>query len=196
MRIAILGGSFNPPHLAHIFMAESVLNMLDYDKVILIPAKNPPHKKLQGNATNEDRLAMLKLVTANKPHFILDDFEIRDEQHEYSYTVNTLAYLYDKYSLTNERIGLIIGADLIPDFHKWHKVNSIVAMSDIIAIARGEASNLDASVIAKYSIKVLEVPKSDASSTIVRSRVQSGLSIDDLVSDSVRDYILEHKLYL
>ena len=196
MRIAILGGSFNPPHLTHIFMAESVLTMLDYEKVILIPAKNPPHKKLQGNATNEDRLAMLKLATENKTHFILDDFEIRDEKHECSYTINTLVYLYEKYSLNNEHIGLIIGADLIPDFHKWHKVNSIVAMSDVIAIARGDESNLDSNIIAKYSIKVLEVPKSDASSTIVRSRVQAGLSIDNLVPDSVRDYILEHKLYV
>jgi len=196
MRVAILGGSFNPPHLAHVFMAESVLNMLYYDKVILVPAKNPPHKKLQGNASNEDRLAMLKLATAGNPHFLLDDFEIRDEEHEYSYTVNTIQYLYRKYDEIEGRIGLIIGADLIQGFHKWHKVDTILAMSDVIAIGRGEANNLDPTVIAKYNMKVLDMAKSDTSSTIVRSRVQAGLSIKGLVCDGVRDYILLHGLYV
>lgn len=196
MRVAVLGGSFNPPHLAHIFMAESVLSMLHYDKVILVPAKKPPHKKLLGNASNEDRLAMLKLAIRNKPHFLLDDFEIKDTEHDYSYTVNTIQYLYSMCKEIEGRIGLIIGADLIQGFHKWHKVDTIVDMADVIAVGRGEANNLDPTVIAKYGIKVLELAKQDTSSTIVRSRVQAGLSIKGLVCDDVRGYILEHGLYV
>lgn len=196
MKVAILGGSFNPPHSAHLFIAESVLSILEYDKVIFIPAKKPAHKQLQGNASNEDRLNMTKLLIEHNSSFTVDDFEIKDETSSYSYTVNTLEYLYQKYDDIEGRIGLIIGADLIPDFQKWNKADTILKMSNIIAIGRGSDDNLDPHIIAKYNMKVLEVMKCDTSSTMIREHVSNGFKISHLVCDKVNDYIVEHRLYI
>lgn len=169
MRIAILGGTFDPPHLGHLILADTVITNCDYDKVIFIPTKIPPHKNISGEASNEDRLNMLKLSILNDERFLLDEYELNNEG--VSYTINTLDYLYKNYDIEG-KIGLIIGADLVKDFDKWREPERIAAISDITVVNREDDENLYKANIDKYNIKIIMAPRIDISSSLIRNRIK------------------------
>ncbi|WP_258075207.1 nicotinate-nicotinamide nucleotide adenylyltransferase [Brachyspira murdochii] len=102
MKIAILGGSFDPPHIGHLILADTVMTNCNYDKVIFIPAKTPPHKNISGKVSNDDRLNMLKLSIENDERFLLDEYELNNEG--VSYTINTLNYLYKNYDIEKKSV--------------------------------------------------------------------------------------------
>ncbi len=196
MKIAILGGTFNPPHVGHLMIADTVASALNYDKVIFIPTKKPPHKNACNLASSEDRINMLKLATQNDDRFEVEDFEIKDEVNELSYTINTLKYLYKKYEgIVEGKMGLIIGADLLADFPKWNSVEVIAHISDIIVLNREGDNNLVESVISKYKMKVLKMNRVDLSSSIIRDNIENGVSIRYRVNDLVYEYIKQKRLY-
>ncbi len=194
MKIAILGGTFDPPHLGHLILADTVITNCNYDNVIFIPAKIPPHKTISGEASNEDRLNMLKLSIENDERFLLDEYELNNDS--VSYTINTLNYLYDNYKNIEGKIGLIIGADLIKDFHKWREPERISEIADIIVVNREDNDNLYRENIEKYNIKVIMAPRIDISSSLIRNRIKEKKGFKYFVTKKVYDYIIERKLYL
>lgn len=197
MKVAILGGTFNPPHIGHLMIADTVSSALNYDKVLFIPTKKPPHKNAYNLASSVDRINMLALSTKNDDRFEVDDFEIKDETSEFSYTINTLKYLYKKYEgLIEGKLGFIIGADLLADFHKWNSVDMIADISDIIVLNRENDNNLVESIISKYKMRVLKINRVDLSSSIIRDNIKNGISIRYRVSDLVYEYIKENELYI
>ncbi|PTY40325.1 nicotinate (nicotinamide) nucleotide adenylyltransferase [Brachyspira hampsonii] len=193
MRIAILGGTFDPPHLGHLILADTVITNCDYDKVIFIPTKIPPHKNISGEASNEDRLNMLKLSILNDERFLLDEYELNNEG--VSYTINTLDYLYKNYDIEG-KIGLIIGADLVKDFDKWREPERIAAISDITVVNREDDENLYKANIDKYNIKIIMAPRIDISSSLIRNRIKEKKGFRYFVAEKVYDYIVSKKLYL
>ncbi|KLI51484.1 nicotinate-nucleotide adenylyltransferase [Brachyspira hyodysenteriae] len=193
MRIAILGGTFDPPHLGHLILADTVITNCDYDKVIFIPAKIPPHKNISGEASNEDRLNMLKLSIENDERFLLDEYELNNDG--VSYTINTLNYLYKNYDIEG-KIGLIIGADLVKDFDKWREPEKISAISNITVVNREDDNNLYKENIDKYNIKVIMAPRIDISSSLIRNRIKEKKGFRYFVKEKVYDYILSKNLYL
>ncbi|WP_300369631.1 nicotinate (nicotinamide) nucleotide adenylyltransferase [Brachyspira sp.] len=195
MKIAILGGTFDPPHLGHLILADTVITNCNYDSVIFIPAKIPPHKNISGEASNQDRLNMLKLSIEHDERFLLDEYELNNDK--ISYTINTLNYLYKNYKNDIEgKIGLIIGADLIKDFHKWREAEKISEIADIIVVNREDNDNLYKENINKYNIKVIMAPRIDISSSIIRKRIKEEKGFRYFVVKKVYDYIIEKKLYL
>ncbi|TVL79582.1 nicotinate (nicotinamide) nucleotide adenylyltransferase [Brachyspira hyodysenteriae] len=193
MRIAILGGTFDPPHLGHLILADTVITNCDYDKVIFIPAKIPPHKNISGEASNEDRLNMLKLSIENDERFLLDEYELNNDG--VSYTINTLNYLYKNYDIEG-KIGLIIGADLVKDFNKWREPEKISEISNITVVNREDDNNLYKENIDKYNIKVIMAPRIDISSSLIRNRIKEKKGFRYFVKEKVYDYILSKNLYL
>ncbi|CRF32840.1 nicotinate-nucleotide adenylyltransferase [Brachyspira suanatina] len=193
MRIAILGGTFDPPHLGHLILADTVITNCDYDKVIFIPAKIPPHKNISGEVSNEDRLNMLKLSIENDGRFLLDEYELNNDG--VSYTINTLNYLYKNYDIEG-KIGLIIGADLVKDFDKWREPEKIAEISNITVVNREEDKNLYKENIDKYNIKVIMAPRIDISSSLIRNRIKEKKGFRYFVKEKVYDYIVSKKLYL
>ncbi|ACN83101.1 nicotinate (nicotinamide) nucleotide adenylyltransferase [Brachyspira hyodysenteriae] len=193
MRIAILGGTFDPPHLGHLILADTVITNCDYDKVIFIPAKIPPHKNISGEASNEDRLNMLKLSIENDERFLLDEYELNNDG--VSYTINTLNYLYKNYDIEG-KIGLIIGADLVKDFDKWREPEKISEISNITVVNREDDNNLYKENIDKYNIKVIMAPRIDISSSLIRNRIKEKKGFRYFVKEKVYDYILSKNLYL
>ncbi|TVL79971.1 nicotinate (nicotinamide) nucleotide adenylyltransferase [Brachyspira hyodysenteriae] len=193
MRIAILGGTFDPPHLGHLILADTVITNCNYDKVIFIPAKIPPHKNISGEASNEDRLNMLKLSIENDERFLLDEYELNNDG--VSYTINTLNYLYKNYDIEG-KIGLIIGADLVKDFDKWREPERIAEISDITVVNREDDNNLYKENIDKYNIKVIMAPRIDISSSLIRNRIKEKKGFRYFVKEKVYDYILSKNLYL
>ena len=192
MKIAILGGTFDPPHLGHLILAETVLKELNYDKVLFIPSKIPPHKNISGEVSDEDRLNMLKLSIEDDKRFSFDDYELKSEG--ISYSIKTLNYLYQNYNIDG-KIALIIGADLIKNFHKWKEPEKISELANIVAVNREENDNLDKENIEKYNIKIIIAPRIDISSTLIRERIKKNKAFRYFLNNKVYDYIISNKLY-
>ena len=121
-QIGIMGGTFNPVHLAHLSMAEQVRKQLHLDEIWFIPNNTPPHKKIAGNISTKDRCAMLELATHDNPHFHVKLFEIM--RGGTSYMVDTLRYL--KRRAPRNQYYLIMGSDEVNDFENWREPETMI----------------------------------------------------------------------
>ena len=131
MKIAILGGSFNPIHIGHRMLADSVITDLNYDKVLFIPTNLPPHKMLNNAPSAQARFEMVKLACESNPKFVAESCEL--DRGGVSYTYDTLLQVLDKYSSElTEKPALIMGQEVASEFHKWHKHEEIVKISNLI----------------------------------------------------------------
>ncbi|MBO2527541.1 MAG: nicotinate (nicotinamide) nucleotide adenylyltransferase [Clostridiales bacterium] len=136
-RIGIFGGSFNPPHLGHILAVREFKEKLSLDRVLLIPAATPPHKKLTANSPDAShRLAMTKLAAADLPYAEVSDIELRREGA--SYTADTLNELCLRYP--NDEFFLLMGTDMFFSFETWYHPERIAAQA-VIAVAHRSADN-------------------------------------------------------
>lgn len=188
MRTAILGGTFDPVHLGHLFMADEVLARLDYDEIRFVPARIPPHKRRAPAADATHRLDMLRVSLKDRPEFVVDPFEL--EQEGVSYTVNTLRHLIDGGRLTG-RPGLIIGEDLVSGFDRWREADEIERIADLILVRRPGAAPEHFG----RRHMVIENLMLEISSTEIRRRVQAGLPYRYLVQPAAYDHISAHGLY-
>lgn len=196
MKLAILGGTFNPVHTGHLALADDVHVTLGYDRVLLVPANIPPHKELSLGAGTDDRLAMLRLAVCGSDCLGVEDCEI--ERGGLSYTIDTIECLMRTYGETIEgKIGLVIGQDLVEGFHTWHRAAELAVMVDLI-IARRPGDNCSEGTSRAgflYAFTSLENPLLTISSSDVRTAVQGGKSWRYLVPEPVYRYIVEHHLY-
>ena len=193
MKIAMLGGTFDPPHLGHLILADTVITKCNYDKVLFIPAKIPPHKNISGKVSDMDRLNMLKLSVEDDERFIIDEYELNNDS--VSYTIKTLNHIYNNYDIQG-KVGLIIGADLIKDFHKWKEPEKIAEISDITVVNRENDNNLYKENIEKYNIKIIMAPRIDISSSLIRERIKEKKGFRYFVNKKVYNYIKENNLYI
>lgn len=135
MKIAVLGGSFNPIHIGHLALADEVCTSLFYDKVIFVPSLNSPHKEMNCALPAKERLKMVKLACKNDSRFIVEDCEIL--RGGVSYTYQTLEFLEKKYkNLLSEKFGLILGSDLFSGFHLWKNAEEISKKANLILAKR------------------------------------------------------------
>ena len=169
MRLAILGGSFNPMHLGHLFLADTVLSALHYDRVVLVPACKSPFKLSAAGMEDSarDRLEMIAASIAGDPRLTVDACEIRREG--VSYTVDTVADIIRRYA-PDGKPGLIIGDDLAADFPQWRNSEEILAMADII-IARRTSANV-ASM--PYPCTQITNDVMEVSSAMIREKIAAG----------------------
>lgn len=216
MKIAILGGSFNPLHIGHAMLAETIVQELHYDKVLFVPTGIPPHKEIHNGATTQHRLQMVKVFCESypKPCFELEPCEI--EREGVSYTCDTLEFIVQKYKNQIEgKPALLMGQELAAEFYKWKNVERIVELSDIIIVPRypdcygaaDSVQNMPKGMYRgdfkskfdpenfKYPYKMLDIPMVTVSSTEVRARVGAGKSFRYLVPQAVFDYIEKEGLY-
>jgi len=199
MKIAILGGAYDPPHLGHIIVAEQVLEIMKLDEVWLMPVYSHPFQKSLSPTSH--RLAMTKLVETEK--IKASDLEIK--RNDTSYTIDTLGFLTKE--RPSDTFYWCIGSDTLDEFHKWKDWEKLIRDFRIIVYPRGsglmnlrlhvkEVFKLDA---IPENITVLdqeEVIVTNISSTLVRDRVTSNLSIKYIVPDTIEKYINTNKLYI
>jgi nicotinate-nucleotide adenylyltransferase len=190
VKIAVLGGSFNPIHLGHLFLADTVLSEYRYDRVVLVPAYRSPFKLtasgMEGGA--RDRMEMVSASIAGDPRFTVDDCEVRREG--ISYTVDTIADIIRRY-VPEGKPGLIIGDDLAEDFPKWHKSDEILGLADIIIARRVQQGKLTIPYPCTYIANNIM----DISSNLVREKIQAGEAWRSLVPAAARVIIEERGLY-
>ncbi|MDR3283611.1 MAG: nicotinate (nicotinamide) nucleotide adenylyltransferase [Treponema sp.] len=190
-KIAMLGGSFNPPHIGHLFLADEVMRQLGYDKVLFVPARLHPFKGEPVGAGPEDRLAMLKPAVEDNPGFEIEVCEL--EREETSYTFDTVTLLEQKYRGELEgKIGLIIGDDLAADFDKWYRAEELPDRADIILARRMAGSG---NILFPWRHISLDNALLPVSSSDIRERIAGGRSWRYLVSPAVFRYIIQRKLY-
>lgn len=191
MNIGIFGGAFNPPHIGHLIVLESVLDQLPLDKVLLIPSAQPPNKRDGSLAPAAARLEMTRLAIQGCEGYEVSDLEIR--RGGISYTVDTVAALAGLYPSAS--ISLIIGGDNLLEFQTWKSPDEILARADLIVMNRPGFSPRDSRSEYLRKARMLNVPQIGISSTDVRRRVKLGRSIRFLVPPPVEQYILQRGLY-
>lgn len=196
MNLAILGGSFNPLHIGHLYLADLVLQSFGYDRVILVPAFKSPFKLDAAPASPRDRLDMLASSIPGDPRLAFDDCEIRREG--VSYTIDTVKDIIARYR-PGGKIGLILGDDLASTFNKWKNPEELAELSDIIIARRlKEAPNCVSPVEAgafPYPHRVLNNEIMDVSSRELRERIARGEAWRYLVPPGARHIIEERGLY-
>ncbi len=192
MNIGLFGGSFNPPHLAHLIVAETVREAFRLDQVWWIPACRPPHKAEDTLVSAEHRLEMTRRATQGHPAFVVSDVEVRRAGDSYTVdTVRALQTVHPEYAFS-----LLLGGDSLRDFGSWRQPEEIVARVPLIVYLRPGAADI---VVAPYlagRVRFAEAPLLAISGTEIRARLRAGRSIRYLVPDAVRSYIEAHGLYV
>jgi nicotinate-nucleotide adenylyltransferase len=195
-RLGVLGGTFDPPHYAHLVLAENARAQLALDRVLFVPAGDPPHKTARPHTDVRDRVVMVEAAIADNPDFLLSRVDVdRPGPH---YTVRTLALLQQQYPLAE--LFFIIGEDSLAEFHTWREPECIIRQAGLAVIHRpGWQVDFERLARAVPDIRErltwLDVPMLDVSSTELRRRMRLGLPIRYLVPPPVEDYIRRHRLH-
>ncbi len=207
--VGILGGSFDPVHNGHLFIAQQCLDFLNLDHIQFIPSGNPPHREMP-KAGIADRRNMLELALNNNPNFVINDCELKKDSK--SYTYETLVEL--RKNNPNLKYFLIIGYDAFLGFVSWYRWQDIFDLCHVVIASRNQekikikdisltnviserqiTDKLLFNKIATGKIFKLELPLIDISSTNIRSEIKRGKKINDLVPSAVAQYIYQHHLY-
>ncbi len=197
-RVGVLGGTFDPIHVGHLIVAESVRVQANLDQVLFVPAGIPPHKDARGLTSGWDRYMMTALAIADHPHFRVSRVDL--ERSGPSYTVDTLAQLNRE--LAPVELYFIMGSDSLAQLMTWFRPDRLLIENRVIVATRpgwtlaSARDGLGALYEAHADrIQLVEVPGIDVASREIRGRVRQGASIRYLVPDVVLRYIEAHEVY-
>jgi len=193
MKLGLFGGTFDPIHLAHLIIAEWVREGLGLDRVLFVPADVPPHKTQRELSPAWQRLAMVRLATADSPFFVASDLEIR--RGGISYTIDTVRAVRQLFAVAADELFLIIGSDSLQEIATWREPEKIFAACQVAVVTRPGYDHDKAPAEFAAKATFLATPLLDVSSSQIRERVKAGKSIRYLVPRSVERYIEEHGLY-
>ena len=185
-KVGILGGTFDPPHLGHLIIANEVLHAKKLDELWFMPNQEPPHKIKTVSVTNEQRVDMLQLSIEGYPEFRIQTIELDREGK--SYTFDTMKNL--KENNPDIDFYFIIGADMVEFLPKWYKIDELMEIAQFIGVNRPNYQHET-----NYSVQYVEVPDINISSNLIRDRLKAGATISFLVRDEVKRYIKENRLY-
>jgi nicotinate-nucleotide adenylyltransferase len=206
-RLGILGGTFNPPHLGHLAVARHAHDELGLDRVVLMPARIPPHKPDAEDPGPEHRLRMCRLAVDDADGLSVCAQEI--ERLGPSYTVDTLRAIHATHP--EARLTFILGADTAGTLPAWREPAKLLQLADLAVAARagsaregvlqkvaplvGTRKDAGPGEAAIAGVTFLEMPIMEISSSAARRRAAHGQPIEDLVGEAVAGYIAEHALY-
>jgi nicotinate-nucleotide adenylyltransferase len=188
VKLAVLGGSFDPVHIGHLSIADEVLSRFGYDRVVLVPTAVSPLKRDAAAASGDDRLRMLSASVADDPRMVVDDCEIR--RGGVSYTIDTIEDIERRYR-PDGKLGLIVGEDLIAAFPSWRRVDELAAKVDLLLATRDR----DDDVPFAYPHQRIDNAPVRVSSRAIRRAVASGGPWRYLVPAGVRELIAQGGLY-
>ena len=197
-KIGVIGGTFDPIHNGHLYIAENARKLHGLNKVIFMPSAKPPHKQKKHISDSSIRLEMCSLAIQDNEYFEVSALEIN--RTGLSYTIDTLKQLKEKYN-ADTQIYFICGADMLADMPNWYKANELIANNFFIAVARPGYSLMDIvkdkPLLQEYiaNISLLNVMPVKISSTGIRNSFKKGNSIKYLLPNKVEKYINEHDLY-
>lgn len=201
-RIGILGGTFDPIHVGHLEAAAAVRRALSLDRVMLLPARTPPHRSVEPRASVYHRFAMTALAANGSEGMLASDLELRRDGP--SYTALTLEALQHD-GFTASQLFFIVGADAFAEIDTWYDYPRVLSLANFVVVSRPGASVGPAELIpnsqspissGSTSLLFVDAQTPDVSSTDIRRRVGSGESIEGLVPLGVAEHIRRHRLYV
>jgi nicotinate-nucleotide adenylyltransferase len=196
LRVGILGGAFNPPHIGHLVCAQEAFVQLELDRVVFMPVGEPPHRELEQDPGAEPRLEMVELAVADDDRFEVSRMEV--EKDAPAYTAETLATLRDE--SPDDELFLILGGDQAAALGSWHEPEKVlelatVAVFERVSWGRNAIGIKIGRLTGARNVRYLDMPLLQVSSSAIRRRVREGLPIRYLVPDRVVEYIASNDLY-
>lgn len=198
MRLALLGGTFDPVHLGHLLLAEVARDQLRLDRVLFVPAGDPPHKQEKLKSAACHRRAMTGLAIAANECFELSPVDL--ERPGPHYSTDTVRLIRSSYGVSGEDCFFAIGADSLEDLPTWHRPDELIRLCRL-AIAPRPDYRPDMAALERLlpglsaRLDWLHMPALGISSTDIRLRARQGRTIRYLVPESVRQYIEQYGLY-
>jgi nicotinate-nucleotide adenylyltransferase len=195
-RVGILGGTFNPPHIAHLVCAQEAYLQLGLDEVILVPARIPPHKPVDDEPGAEHRLELCRAAIEGDDRFTVSDLEMTRDGP--SYTVDTLKALTRR--APDSELFMIVGGDVAAGLPSWHEPERVLSLATLAVAkrrgtARARVEQALESLPGGERAVFFRMPRIAISSTLVRRRVRHGEPVKYFVPDAVAEYIEHHRLY-
>jgi nicotinate-nucleotide adenylyltransferase len=195
--VGILGGTFNPPHLAHMVCASEARAQLRLERVILVPTGIPPHKPMEDEPGATHRLEMCRLAAGEHRDW-LEVSSIEVGRDGPSYTVDTLREINARDP--GDELTFIVGGDMAWSLPSWREPEAILELASVAVAERAGARREEvrarlAGMAGAHRISYIDVPRLDISSSALRRRVREGRPIDYLVPDAVAHYIEQRRLY-
>ena len=199
--LGILGGTFDPIHIAHLAVAEEAREALELDEILFIPAGMPPHKRERSITPGEARLAMLELAIADNPAFVASRIEL--DRDGPSYTVDTLEALRAERMAAGHGpdLVLIVSAEAFADFTTWREPVRILELATVAVAPRDGFPDATRDAVARDfpgfedRVVLLDGPRLRLSASDLRARAAAGRSLRYLVPDAVAAHIEDHALY-
>jgi len=191
LKICLFGGTFDPPHIGHLLIAQTVCEAEGFDKVVFIPANRSPNKKVA--TLQKDRVDMLELAVEGNPNFEISDLEIR--RGGVSYTIDTLRAFKDELVDGNDEISYLIGSDSLLDFKNWKEPKEIIEKSNVIVAIRPGFRPSDIPSWLLNGVHFANIPRFEISSSNIRKRWAEDKTIRYMVTLPVWEYINKHNLY-
>jgi nicotinate-nucleotide adenylyltransferase len=196
LRVGILGGAFNPPHIGHLVCAQEALVQLELDRVVFMPVGVAPHREIELDPGADVRLQMTELVVADDDRFEVSRMEV--EKDAPAYTSETLATFREE--SPDDELFLILGGDQAAALAGWHEPERVLELATVAVFERFSwGRNAITIKIGRLpgarNVRYLDMPLLQVSSSAIRRRVREGLPIRYLVSDRVAEYISSNDLY-
>ncbi len=194
MKVCLFGGTFDPPHLGHLIIAQTIFEAENFDQIVFVPAYQPPHKNGIKISPVDQRLEMLNIAIKENPNFIISDLEI--ERKGLSYSIDTIMEYKKQNNLKSNELFYLMGSDSLKQFKKWKDPKMIIDESRVIVAIRPgfRPSDIPNWILAK--IQFASIPRIEISSTTIRERWVDDKTIRYMVTESVWQYINKNKLYL
>ncbi|MDR7268727.1 nicotinate-nucleotide adenylyltransferase [Pelomonas saccharophila] len=191
VKLAIFGGSFDPPHLGHLAFARFALEALAPDRLVWLPAGRQWQKPDQIMAAAVHRSGMIRRLIAGEPRFVLDDRELH--RRGPSFTADTLR----EFAGQNPGVELmfLIGQDQYARLPTWYQVETVTALATLVVVPRAGEAVITPPGLPPHRLQVLALPEIPLSSTAVRDAVARGEDISPMVGAEVASYIASHRLY-
>ncbi|HWK28183.1 MAG TPA: nicotinate-nucleotide adenylyltransferase [Solirubrobacter sp.] len=196
MKVGLLGGTFNPPHLGHLVCAQEAHAQLGLDRVVFMPVFAPPHKEAERDPGVEHRVALCQRAVAGDARFSVSRLEADTPGR--SYTLDTLSRLHE--STPEDELTFIVGGDMAYSLPTWHEPEAVLSLATMAVAEREGVGRTDiterlAGLAGAEKIRFFDMPRIDISSSLIRRRVAADLPIRYLVPDAVADYIAAEGLY-
>ena len=196
MRLGILGGAFNPPHIGHLVCAQEALLQLELEKVVFVPVGQAPHRGIEDDPGADARLELVELAIADDDRFASSRVEI--DRDGPSYTSDTLRGM--RSAAPEDEHFLILGGDQAASLPTWHEPEEVLSLATVAVVERlSWTRNAIGIRIARLKgsdrVRYLDMPLIQVSSSGIRRRVADGRPIRYLVPDAVAGYIEANGLY-
>ncbi|HJO21682.1 MAG TPA: nicotinate-nucleotide adenylyltransferase [Candidatus Marinimicrobia bacterium] len=193
MKTCIFGGTFDPPHIGHLLIAQTIIESENFDRLIFVPANISPAKQGKDISSSKKRLDMLNLALTNNDNFEISDFEI--SKGDISYTIDTITDFSKNLGVEKKDLYFLMGSDTLGEFHHWKDPKEIMSLCNIIVAIRPGFTPSDIPQWVLDEVHFANIPQFEISSTNIRKRWKNGKTIRYMVPKEVWDYINKNGLY-